>query len=47
MTGHRTRLPKSYKLTKDNKLKKITTGSVSDKIRQRKSKKVKPVRRTV
>lgn len=46
MTGHRTKLPKSYKL-KNGKLVKQEAGSVSEKIRKRKSKRQKPVRRTV
>lgn len=43
--GRRTSLPKGYKI-KDGKLVKIQTGSVSQKIRQRRSKKVRPVRRS-
>jgi len=45
MTGHSTSI-KGYRL-KDGKLIKTQTGDVSKKIRQRKSKKVRPVRRTV
>ena len=44
-TGHRPRLPAGTRL-KDGKLVKAQPRSVSDKIRQRKSKRIKPVRRT-
>ncbi len=40
-------IPKGFKLNKDGKLVKTSIArSVSDKIRERKSKKTKPVRRT-
>lgn len=45
-TGHKIKLPKSKTLTKDGKIKDRPTGNVSARIRQRKSKKVRPVRKS-
>lgn len=46
MTGHKVHLPAGTPI-KGNKVGTKQPRSVSDKIRQRKSKRIKPVRRTV
>lgn len=45
-TGHRIKLDRSKTLGKDGKIKDRPTGDVSKRIRQRKSKKVRPVRKS-
>lgn len=45
MTGHITKIPRGYKLEKDKLVKTNKHKNIVQKIKERKSKKVKPVRR--